>query len=101
MVPLCSGGPDKSKRMSVLLMGGENPHALIRLLFFTQCGRKEHRDADKLLGGELTRVLFSFSFFFLSQEAALYPLGKDSELAVIIGQPFERHRDSDRRNTGY
>lgn len=60
VVSLCSGGPDKSKRMSELSLGGENPHTLISLLFSMQCGRKKHRDADKLLGGELTRVFLIF-----------------------------------------
>lgn len=34
------------------------------------------------------------------QEAAFYPRGNDTKLAVIIGQPFERHQDSERRNPG-
>lgn len=49
--PLYTGGPDKSKRMSAVSMGGENPHMLINLLFFNI------HDADKRFGGELTWVL--------------------------------------------
>lgn len=34
VVPLCTGGLDKSKEMSVVSMGGENPHMLLSSHFF-------------------------------------------------------------------